>query len=440
MVRLTIVNNQDSCNACEENSRPACRYAKATDDPGDRLVIAEAEASRRARVIECLCQLARISDDSNDSIDNFLQETANIVPPAFRFGDIACARIQFNGREYTSPDYRKTEYRLSSPINLRGQEVGLVEVCYLEGVPTVDGPVFLGEERSLLDTVASMAGRAALRLRTMKALGTICQHHLQIFDAIDEPVYVADPDTYELLYTNAAFERLWGTAIGQKCYRALQGLDAPCSFCTNDRIFGENTGQPYIWEFQNRNAGRWFRCIDRAIRWPDDRMVRYEMAIDITDRKQAEAELKEARQTLEIEAQTLARKDAALHEILDQIDSERMVIMRQVQANVDKILLPIVKSIEAKVNPADREHVRLLGRHLSDITSPFANKLSAAYSKLTPREVQICDQIRNGLSSKDIAELSNTSVHTVLKQRQRIRRKLGIANSDTNLVSHLKTI
>ena len=440
MVRLTIVNNQDCGETDKDNCRPACQSAKTADDLCDRLLIAETEAAQRARIIECLCQLGKIGNDSNDSIENFLQETVKIVPPAFRFGDIACARIRFNGREYCNSNFRETEYRLSSPIRLRGQEVGLAEVCYLTEMPSSDGPVFLDEERDLLDTIASVAGRAALRLRTMKALGTICQHHLHIFDGIDEPVYVADPDTYELLYANAALERLFGSAIGQKCYRVLQGLDVPCSFCTNDRIFGKNTGTPYIWEFQNSNNGRWFRCIDRAIRWPDDRMVRYEMAIDITDRKQAEAELQEARQTLEIETQTLARKDAALHEILDQIDSERMVIMRQVQANVDKILMPIVRSLESRINPADREHVRLLEKHLSDITSPFARKLSADFAGLTPREVQICNQVKNGLSSKDIAELSNTSVHTVLKQRQRIRRKLGIANSDTNLVSYLKTI
>jgi DNA-binding NarL/FixJ family response regulator len=435
-----MVNTQDFCDDCQDSAEHACQSTKATEDLRDRLVKAEAAAAHRARMLECLHKLALIGDDSNDSIENFLQETAHIIPPAFRFGDIACARIEFNGREYFSPDYLKTDWCLSTPIVIRGEEAGLLEVYYRTEVPSADEPVFVNEERNLLNAIASVAGRAALRLRTMKALETICQHHLHIFDGIDEPVYVADPNTYELLYANAAFERLFGTTIGQTCYRALQGLDAPCSFCTNDRIFGENTGTPYIWEFQNRSTGRWFRCIDRAIRWPDDRMVRYEMAIDITDRKQAEAELKEARQTLEIETQTLTRKDAALHEILDQIDSERMVIMRQVQANVDKILMPIVTSLESRINPADRKYVKLIERHLADITSPFARKLSADFAGLTPREVQICDQIKNGLSSKDIAELSNTSVHTVLKQRQRIRQKLGIANSETNLVSYLKTI
>ena len=117
------------------------------------------------------------------------------------------------------------------------------------------------------------------------------QQLLSIFDSIDEVVYFTDPKTYEIVYVNRATRERFGEHIvGKKCYKTLQGVDAPCEFCTNDRILGENLGKPYIWEFQNSINGRWYRCIDRAIRWPDGRWLRYEMAIDINDRKQAAAE------------------------------------------------------------------------------------------------------------------------------------------------------
>lgn len=74
--------------------------------------------------------------------------------------------------------------------------------------------------------------------------------------------------------------------------RAIGRLrDAPCSFCTNDRIFGEGLGESCVWEFRNESNGRWYRCMDKAIAWPDGRMVRHEMAVDITDLKQAEETL-----------------------------------------------------------------------------------------------------------------------------------------------------
>jgi len=129
---------------------------------------------------------------------------------------------------------------------------------------------------------------------------------ISIFDSIDEVIYVADPETYELLYVNEAFRNNWGDGIGQRCHNVLQDRDSPCPFCTNNRIFGKNLGQPYIWEFQNTVNGRWYRCIDKAISWPDGRMVRYELAVDIHDRKQAEEE----RLKLEIQLQQAQKMES----------------------------------------------------------------------------------------------------------------------------------
>ena len=115
---------------------------------------------------------------------------------------------------------------------------------------------------------------------------------LEIFDEIDAPVYVADPETYEILYANKAIKRFFGKKlVGKKCYQAFQNLDKPCPFCTNKYIFGENLGKTYIWDFQNKCNGRWYHCIDRAIKWHDGRYVRFEIAIDITDRKRFEERL-----------------------------------------------------------------------------------------------------------------------------------------------------
>jgi signal transduction histidine kinase/CheY-like chemotaxis protein len=129
-----------------------------------------------------------------------------------------------------------------------------------------------------------------------RALDRERQQLLSIFEGIDEPIYVADPDTYELLYVNAAFERQWGPGVGQKCHRVLQGLDRPCPFCTNDKIFGDLAGSAYCWEFRNTRNRRWYRCIDKALHWPETgKLVRYEMAVDITDRKLVEDELAKAK-------------------------------------------------------------------------------------------------------------------------------------------------
>jgi len=110
-----------------------------------------------------------------------------------------------------------------------------------------------------------------------------CRQLISIFDNIDEIIYVADPSTHEILYANRTLTKKFGDIVGRKCYEVLQGFNEPCSFCTNKYIFsGDNLNRSYIWEFQNTVNQHWYHCIDKAIRWPDGRLVRYELAIDIT--------------------------------------------------------------------------------------------------------------------------------------------------------------
>ena len=113
-----------------------------------------------------------------------------------------------------------------------------------------------------------------------------------MMDAINEVIYVSDPQTYEIIYLNRKSKEVFGDVIGQKCFRLLQGRDEPCPFCTNEIILGESLGQTYEWEFQNEATGNWYRCMDRAIDWPDGRKVRFEIAVDITKQKEAEAEIR----------------------------------------------------------------------------------------------------------------------------------------------------
>jgi len=142
----------------------------------------------------------------------------------------------------------------------------------------------------LLAGVKHLTRRVEKRDRDRAEAAVNSEHEqlLSIFDSMDEVVYIADPHTYELLYGNGAIKKIWGTRTGEKCHKVLQNRDSPCPFCTNHLIFGENLGKTHIWEFQNEVTHRWYRCIDRAIHWPRDRMVRFEMAIDITETRAAQ--------------------------------------------------------------------------------------------------------------------------------------------------------
>ncbi len=117
------------------------------------------------------------------------------------------------------------------------------------------------------------------------------EHFRTIMDSLDALVYVVDMETCELLFVNEYGRKNWGDVIGKRCWQALQIKQmGPCPFCTNDKLMdaeGVPTGV-YAWEIQNTVTKQWFDCRDQAIRWPDGRFVRMEIATNITHRKQAE--------------------------------------------------------------------------------------------------------------------------------------------------------
>lgn len=112
-----------------------------------------------------------------------------------------------------------------------------------------------------------------------------------LFDAMNAVVYVADLESYELLYVNRYAEEFFGPGWqGRKCYQYLQaGFEKPCNFCTNPQLThnGKSTGA-VVWEFLNTRNNRWYECFDKAIHWTDDRLVRLEVALDVTERKELE--------------------------------------------------------------------------------------------------------------------------------------------------------
>ncbi len=148
-----------------------------------------------------------------------------------------------------------------------------------------------GKEMFCIDMDLQPVKKAEASLRAANA------NFLAAMDSLDAAVYVADMKSHELLFMNTKVSEFCGAKVGDICWTALQsGQTQPCTFCTNDRLLDKDGSPrpPYIWEFLNTRTGRWYQCRDQAIHWPDGRLVRLEIAVDITDRKEMEARLRDS--------------------------------------------------------------------------------------------------------------------------------------------------
>jgi PAS domain S-box-containing protein len=161
---------------------------------------------------------------------------------------------------------------------------------------------------------------------------------------------------------------------------------------------------------------------------------------DITNRKKMEEELRVAYEKLRNDKHKLKEKNIALRELLGQIDDEKKYIENQIQTNIDKVVMPLLRNLLDGPNSDVKQQVKVLAEHLEEITSPFVRSLQHQFSKLTPREVEICNMIRQGMTSKEIISVLNTSLDTIHQQRKIIRRKLGLTNKDINLTTYLNSL
>ncbi|NQY26009.1 MAG: diguanylate cyclase [Piscirickettsiaceae bacterium] len=149
---------------------------------------------------------------------------------------------------------------------------------------------------------------------------------IAILDSLEAVVYVADMDTYEVLFANKYAHEHIGNIEGKICWQSIQSdQSAPCSFCTNAKLLtseGE-IAEPYVWDFQNTVNSSWYHIVDRAIQWMDGRIVRIEIAFDITERKVLENKLLENEEKL-IEANKKL-KVLSLFDGLTNIANRRML-------------------------------------------------------------------------------------------------------------------
>ena len=159
----------------------------------------------------------------------------------------------------------------------------------------------------------------------------------------------------------------------------------------------------------------------------------------IATRISAEKELHETNKQLTVERKALQETNTALRTVLSRIEEEKQEIYGNIKANVEKILMPILQALSVELPPAQRKYLELLKTNLEELTAPFISQLSASYHSLTLTEINICNMIRMGLRTKEIAQMRGVSEATIHRHRENIRRKLDITNHDVNLATYLQS-
>jgi len=136
----------------------------------------------------------------------------------------------------------------------------------------------------------------------------------------------------------------------------------------------------------------------------------------------------------------LEQKNLVLNQLLVSIEMEKNRIVKNITSSLDLLIAPQLAKLRRKGSPVDRRHVDLLEKSLYAMTGEFGSKISSLKSRLSGRELEICNMIKEGLSTKEIADVLNTSGRTIDNHRNHIRKKLEISGSDVDLASYLRSL
>jgi PAS domain S-box-containing protein len=281
------------------------------------------------------------------------------------------------------------------------------------------------------------------RKQTEEALSLSEERYRSLFKNNHSVMLLVDPESADIVDANPAAISFYGWSHEELTRKKITDINT----LTERQVFQEmkraETEQSRIFYFKHRLASGKIRDVE-VYSGPIKvfgRELLYSIIHDTTKRKQAELSLKERRKDLENKTHELEEVNAALKVLLKHRDEDKKDFEEKIVANVKKLVFPYVEKLyNSQLNDRQMVYLNIIKSNLVDIITPFLHQLSSKYSDLTPSEIQIAGLVKDGKTTKEIADLLNSSTGTIDFHRNNLRKKLGLLNTKTNLRSFLLSL
>jgi len=157
--------------------------------------------------------------------------------------------------------------------------------------------------------------------------------------------------------------------------------------------------------------------------------------------KRMEETVKKRSRELKLKSQSLKEVNTALKVMLQHREDDIVEVEKRVLTNVRELVWPYLEKLKnTRLNAIQGNYVNIAVINLQNIVSPFLNTLKSRYMNLTAREIQIANLIKQGKTTKEIAETLNVSSRAVEFHRNNIRTKMALKNRKANLSSFLSSL
>ena len=124
----------------------------------------------RVKELNCLYGISKLVEEPGISLERIFQGTVQLIPDCWQYPETSCACITVRSQKFNTANFQKTSWSQIADIIVYGEQIGRLEVCYLEERPKSDEGPFLAEERKLIDAIGEQLGRIIEREETEQTL------------------------------------------------------------------------------------------------------------------------------------------------------------------------------------------------------------------------------------------------------------------------------
>jgi PAS domain S-box-containing protein len=282
------------------------------------------------------------------------------------------------------------------------------------------------------------------RLRTQEQLRRSEAYYRAVIEDQTELICRYTPDLVVTFVNDAVcryFDSPQETIIGQSFFPFVPEQDRDMVVTAVKSLTGENP----VGSVEHRirlSSGeiRWQQWTNRAILNERNEIIGYQsVGRDVTERKRYENQLMVTTRKLRQQRRQLTDSNLALKQVLDHIERERQDYKHRLCQDIDMALSPLITQLKAVAGPDRIAAIATIDAAIRSALAKDVDVFRTRYASLTARELEVCELIKKGLTSKETAEALNISLLTVHKHREQIRKKLELKNKGINLSTYLRS-
>jgi PAS domain S-box-containing protein len=348
----------------------------------------------------------------------------NVITPEYQDKAVKETLMVLSGERITSSTYQFIT------------KDGAIRFGEVSGVPFMQD----GKARAVI----SVARDITERIDMEKSLRESEERFRTIFESARDCIYIKNLNL-EYVFVNHCIEKIFGISYQEILGRKNDDLclkdDDPDIRETDQRVLA---GDIVEGEYSRviKGSPMTFHVIKVPMRDSAGKITGLcGIARDITERKRFEKQLLAKERELAHQARYLEEMNITLKVLLDSREKEKRQAQEVIISRARKIIYPYLERIESRnLDDESRIYLNIVKTNLDELLSPYINPLSQHYLNLTPGEMRIVDLIKQGKSTKEIAEMLKVSPCAVSFHRSNIRKKCGLLNAKKNLRAYLDTI